>query len=76
MSNDPSTPRTALRICPLCEATCGLSLTIEGTRVTAARGDRADVFSHGFVCPKGASIGGLDADPDRLRTRSSAGTAP
>ena len=26
--------RTALRICPLCEATCGLTLTIEGTRVT------------------------------------------
>ncbi|MEU9564404.1 molybdopterin-dependent oxidoreductase [Streptomyces sp. NPDC048161] len=68
MSHDPSTPRTALRICPLCEATCGLSLTIEGTRVTGARGDRADVFSRGFICPKGASIGGLDADPDRLRT--------
>ncbi|MFE3943374.1 molybdopterin-dependent oxidoreductase [Streptomyces sp. NPDC059118] len=68
MSHDPSTPRTALRICPLCEATCGLGLTIEGTRVTGARGDRADVFSHGYICPKGASIGGLDADPDRLRT--------
>ncbi|MFE7107263.1 molybdopterin-dependent oxidoreductase [Streptomyces sp. NPDC057575] len=68
MSHDPSSSRTALRICPLCEATCGLSLTIEGTRVTGARGDREDVFSHGFICPKGASIGGLDADPDRLRT--------
>lgn len=61
-------PRTALRICPLCEATCGLTLTIEGTRVTAARGDREDVFSKGFICPKGASFGALDADPDRLRT--------
>ncbi|MFC8233961.1 molybdopterin-dependent oxidoreductase [Streptomyces sp. NPDC057284] len=60
--------RTALRICPLCEATCGLALTIEGTRVTGARGDRDDVFSRGFICPKGASFGGLDADPDRLRT--------
>ncbi|MFI8189044.1 molybdopterin oxidoreductase family protein [Streptomyces sp. NPDC085946] len=59
--------RTALRICPLCEATCGLTLTIEGTRVTAARGDRDDVFSRGFVCPKGASFGALDSDPDRLR---------
>ncbi|MEU8839419.1 molybdopterin oxidoreductase family protein [Streptomyces roseus] len=61
-------PRTALRICPLCEATCGLTLTIEGTTVTGARGDREDVFSHGFICPKGAAFGGLDADPDRLRT--------
>lgn len=67
MSHDPSSSRTALRICPLCEATCGLTLTIEGTRVTGARGDREDVFSKGFICPKGASIGGLDDDPDRLR---------
>ncbi|MEV6951940.1 molybdopterin oxidoreductase family protein [Streptomyces sp. NPDC051183] len=61
-------PRTALRICPLCEATCGLTLTIEGTAVTGARGDREDVFSQGFICPKGAAFGALDADPDRLRT--------
>ncbi|MEI7031421.1 molybdopterin-dependent oxidoreductase [Streptomyces pratensis] len=59
--------RTAPRICPLCEATCGLTLTIEGTAVTGARGDRDDIFSRGFICPKGASFGGLDADPDRLR---------
>lgn len=61
-------PRTAPRICPLCEATCGLTLTIEGTTVTGARGDRDDVFSRGFVCPKGAAFGALDGDPDRLRT--------
>jgi anaerobic selenocysteine-containing dehydrogenase len=60
-------PRTALRICPLCEATCGLTLTIDGTRVTGARGDRDDVFSKGFICPKGASFGAVDGDPDRLR---------
>ncbi|MFF3624253.1 molybdopterin oxidoreductase family protein [Streptomyces sp. NPDC002467] len=60
-------PRTALRICPLCEATCGLTLTIEGAKVTGARGDREDVFSRGFICPKGAAFGQLDADPDRLR---------
>ncbi|MFH9201564.1 molybdopterin-dependent oxidoreductase [Streptomyces anulatus] len=64
MSHDT---RTAPRICPLCEATCGLTLTIEGTTVTGARGDRDDIFSRGFICPKGASFGGLDADPDRLR---------
>ncbi|MEW1628167.1 molybdopterin-dependent oxidoreductase [Streptomyces sp. NPDC089173] len=64
MSHDS---RTAPRICPLCEATCGLTLTIEGTTVTGARGDRDDIFSRGFICPKGASFGGLDADPDRLR---------
>ena len=57
---------TALRICPLCEATCGLTLTIDDGRVTGARGDREDVFSQGFICPKGASFAELDNDPDRL----------
>ncbi|MFD9468733.1 molybdopterin oxidoreductase family protein [Streptomyces goshikiensis] len=61
-------PRTALRVCPLCEATCGLTLTIEGSAVTGARGDRDDVFSRGFICPKGAAFGAVDGDPDRLRT--------
>ena len=58
---------TALRICPLCEATCGLVLTIDDGRVTAARGDHDDVFSRGYICPKGASFAELDNDPDRLR---------
>jgi anaerobic selenocysteine-containing dehydrogenase len=59
--------RTAYTTCPLCEATCGLELTVSDGRVVAARGDRDDVFSRGFVCPKGAAIGQLDSDPDRLR---------
>ncbi len=59
--------RTAYRTCPLCEATCGLELTIEGDRVTRVRGDADDVFSKGFICPKGASLHELHEDPDRLR---------
>ncbi|BCJ53378.1 dehydrogenase [Actinoplanes sp. NBRC 14428] len=62
-----STGRTAYRTCPLCEAACGLELTVDGDRIAAARGDREHVFSHGFVCPKGATFGQLTADPDRLR---------
>ncbi len=61
---------SALRICPLCEATCGLTLSISDdpvAHITAARGDAADVFSAGFVCPKGATFGELDGDPDRLQ---------
>lgn len=26
------------------------------------------MFSHGFICPKGSTLGKLDNDPDRLRT--------
>ncbi len=32
------------------------------------RGDDADVFSHGFLCPKGVSLKELHEDPDRLRS--------
>ncbi|MFI6029209.1 molybdopterin oxidoreductase family protein [Amycolatopsis magusensis] len=53
--------------CPLCEATCGLDVTFEGPKVTKVRGDDADVFSGGYICPKGASLGALHHDPDRLR---------
>jgi anaerobic selenocysteine-containing dehydrogenase len=59
---------TAHVTCPLCEATCGLAVTIEGDRVIGVRGDRADAFSNGFICPKGASLGALHHDPDRLRS--------
>ncbi|MEU8229236.1 molybdopterin-dependent oxidoreductase [Actinoplanes sp. NPDC048967] len=57
----------AFRTCPLCEAACGLELTVRDDRIVAARGDREHVFSHGFLCPKGATFGELSADPDRLR---------
>ena len=61
-----TTSWTALRICPLCEATCGLELTIVDGRVAGARGDHDDVFSAGFICPKGVAFPELDNDPDRL----------
>ncbi len=60
--------RTAYRTCPLCEATCGLELRIEDERVTRIRGDRDDVFSKGFLCPKGTALGAFHEDPDRLRS--------
>jgi anaerobic selenocysteine-containing dehydrogenase len=60
--------RTAYRTCPLCEATCGLELTLDGDELVSIRGDAQDVFSHGFICPKGAALKQLHEDPDRLRT--------
>ena len=59
---------TAFRTCPFCEATCGLELTFEGDELVKVRGDEDDVFSHGFLCPKGVAIKALHEDPDRLRT--------
>ncbi|GAA2610074.1 molybdopterin oxidoreductase family protein [Actinomadura fulvescens] len=58
---------TAYRTCPLCEALCGLELTLDdGGNVTGVRGDERDPFSKGYICPKGATLGRLDGDPDRL----------
>ncbi|HEX4492722.1 MAG TPA: molybdopterin-dependent oxidoreductase [Acidimicrobiia bacterium] len=53
--------------CPLCEATCGLELHVEDREVTLVRGDKDDVFSHGYLCPKGTALRALERDPDRLR---------
>ncbi|HEX4853685.1 molybdopterin-dependent oxidoreductase [Arenimonas sp.] len=55
------------RACPLCEAICGLELQYEGPELVAIRGDAADPFSRGHVCPKGNALLDLEADPDRLR---------
>ncbi|RDI61721.1 molybdopterin-dependent oxidoreductase [Nocardia pseudobrasiliensis] len=61
--------RKLLRTCPLCEAVCGLEITLDDRdRVVGVRGDREDPLSRGFLCPKGASLGRADEDPDRLRT--------
>ncbi|HTE62460.1 MAG TPA: molybdopterin-dependent oxidoreductase [Solirubrobacteraceae bacterium] len=60
--------RTAFRTCPFCEATCGLEVTVRGDDVVKVRGDADDVFSRGFLCPKGVALKDLHDDPDRLRT--------
>jgi anaerobic selenocysteine-containing dehydrogenase len=57
----------AFATCPLCEATCGLELTLSEGGIDRVRGDADDIFSHGFICPKGASLKELHDDPDRLR---------
>ena len=60
--------RVAYRTCPLCEATCGLELHLDGDEITLVRGDRDDVFSHGYLCPKGTALKALESDPDRIRS--------
>jgi anaerobic selenocysteine-containing dehydrogenase len=57
---------SCFRACPLCEAICGLELQYEQDRLVAIRGDAADPFSRGHVCPKGNAILDLETDPDRL----------
>lgn len=61
------TTRTAHRVCPFCEAGCGLEITLTAGEITRVRGDRDHVMSKGFCCPKGIAIKELHEDPDRLR---------
>ena len=62
-----SNARVAYRTCPLCEATCGLEIEVQGVEIKRIRGDREDAFSKGFICPKGSTLKQLHEDPDRLR---------
>ncbi|MHB2019815.1 MAG: molybdopterin-dependent oxidoreductase, partial [Candidatus Xenobia bacterium] len=54
-------------ICPFCEATCGLDVTLADGEVRSVCGNREDVFSHGYICPKAHGLMELQADGDRLR---------
>ncbi|MEV8374078.1 molybdopterin-dependent oxidoreductase [Kribbella sp. NPDC056861] len=52
--------------CNLCEAICGVLVTVEGGRVTDIRGDEADPLSRGHICPKAVALRDLQEDRDRL----------
>jgi anaerobic selenocysteine-containing dehydrogenase len=56
-----------LYTCPLCEAMCGLEIQVNDGRVASIRGNRDDTWSHGHLCPKGATLGAVHEDPDRIR---------
>jgi anaerobic selenocysteine-containing dehydrogenase len=59
--------RTSYITCPLCEATCGLEVVTSGPEVVSIRGNKNDVFSRGYICPKAYALKELHSDPDRVR---------
>ncbi|MES2951970.1 MAG: molybdopterin-dependent oxidoreductase, partial [Pseudomonadota bacterium] len=68
MQDTTTDTTTHHRICPLCEACCGLEIKVKDSKVISIRGHDADVFSAGYICPKGVALKDLHEDPDRLRT--------
>ncbi len=54
-------------ICPLCDAICGIEVEVANGTITRIRGDQADPFSGGYICPKAAALVDVHDDPDRVR---------
>lgn len=55
------------RTCHLCEAMCGVEIRHRGREIVSIRGDEADPFSRGHICPKALALKDVHEDPDRLR---------
>jgi anaerobic selenocysteine-containing dehydrogenase len=62
-----STSRTHFRTCNLCEAMCGIAISLEDNKITSIKGDADDPFSRGHICPKAIALQDLYEDPDRIR---------
>jgi len=60
-----STPH--YRSCHLCEAICGIEITVRDEQHLEIRGDKDDPFSRGYVCPKAVALQDIHFDKDRLR---------
>lgn len=64
------------RSCNLCEAICGIEITVQDDQRLDIRGDKDDPFSQGYICPKAVALQDLHYDKDRLKypvRRTSAG---
>ncbi len=60
--------RTHYRACNLCEAICGLEITLDkNDEILEIRGDEKDPLSRGHICPKAIALKDIYNDPNRLK---------
>ena len=52
--------------CRICNAMCGIIVTLEGEQVVRVRGDAEHPLSEGYTCPKGRALPAFHHDPRRL----------
>jgi anaerobic selenocysteine-containing dehydrogenase len=57
----------SFRSCNICEAICGIEITLDGDRHLDIRGDKDDPFSRGYICPKAVALQDVHYDKDRLK---------
>jgi anaerobic selenocysteine-containing dehydrogenase len=55
------------RNCNICEAICGIEITVQGDQHLNIRGDKDDPFSRGYICPKAVALQDIHYDKDRLK---------
>jgi anaerobic selenocysteine-containing dehydrogenase len=55
------------RNCNLCEAICGIEITVQADQRLNIRGDKDDPFSRGYICPKAVGLQDIHYDKDRLK---------
>lgn len=58
---------THTTFCRICEALCGLEVTVENNTITAIHPDKEHVTTGGFSCPKGLKQARIYDSPDRVR---------
>src|SRR3990172_2136517 len=59
--------RLHYRSCNLCEAICGIEITVQADQRLDIRGDKDDPFSRGYICPKAVALQDVHDDKDRLK---------
>lgn len=59
-------PTDVVSFCRICNAMCGVVVTVDGDRVLRVRGDEEHPLSRGYTCPKGRALGAFHHHPDRL----------
>jgi anaerobic selenocysteine-containing dehydrogenase len=53
-------------VCRCCSAACAIVVTAENGRIVDVKGDDENPRTHGYICPKGHSLGYFHHRPDRL----------
>lgn len=55
------------RNCNLCEAICGIEISVQAGQRLNIRGDDDDPFSRGYICPKAVALQDIHYDKDRIK---------
>ena len=55
-----------ISFCRICNAMCGIIVTVEGEQILRIRGDVHHPLSRGYTCPKGRALGAFHHHPERL----------